>query len=394
MSERTEQPPRRLLVLFLALLSATPPLSTDMYLAAIPHIADQWEAPISQINLSLVLWFVAFSISLLFFGALSDRVGRRPVLLGGLLAFAITSGLCALANGPVSLIIFRVLQGIAASAPSAMTMAYCRDCFTGRARQQLLAWLGIIISVAPMVAPSIGAMILRVANWRVIFAVLAIVGLIQLTLAFRYFRESAESLEKGGVLAALKRYLRLFRNGKFILANSSMCLLGAPMLGYVGIASGVYMDQYGLSESSFAILFAAAPLLSMSGAYACTRLLQHFSDKQLIFGSLIGGLVAGVFLLLLGNVHFLFFMVGAACFSFFAGISRPLSNHVILEQVTEDIGAASSTIIFTSFMAGAMCMAIVTAGWSNPVMVYSLCILGMFGSILMVWPLLMRRLRF
>ena len=394
MSDAVQPAPSRLLVLFLALLSATPPLSTDMYLAAIPHIAEGWGAPISQVNLSLVLWFVAFSLGLLFFGALSDRVGRRPVLLGGLLGFAVASGLCAMASGPGWLIACRVMQGVAASAPSAMTMAYCRDCFEGRTRQQLLAWIGIIISIAPMVAPSIGAMIMRFASWRVIFIVLAVVGLVQLSLAYKYFRESAGKLESGGVGAALKRYLRLSRNRNFLLANFSMCLLGAPMLGYVGIAAGVYMDQYGLSESTFALLFAAAPLFSMTGAFVCTRLLVHFTDRQLIFVSLCGAVLTGVLLLLFGNLHFACFTFGVSGFAFFAGISRPLSNHLILEQVREDIGAASSTIIFTMFMAGALCMAIATAGWSNPIMVYALCILAMPGSTLLLWPYLRERLRF
>lgn len=394
MSETVQQRPARLLVLFLALLSATPPLSTDMYLAAIPHIAEQWSAPVSQVNLSLVLWFVAFSVSLLFFGALSDRVGRRPVLLGGLLGFALASALCAMATNPLTLILFRILQGISAAAPSAMTMAYCRDCFEGRVRQQMLAWIGIIISVAPMVAPSIGAMILKVANWRVIFIVLAVIGLIQMTLAFLYFRESAKTLEGGGVGAALKRYLRLSRNRNFVLANCSMCLLAAPMLGYVGIAAWVYIERYGLSESTFAIIFAAAPLMSMTGAFTCTRLLRRYSDKELLTASLFGSVIMGLFLLFLGDRYFLLFTMGAAGFAFFAGISRPLSNHLILEQVTQDIGAASSTIIFTQFMAGALCMAITTGGWSQPIMVYALCILLMPGSILLLWPYLQRRLRF
>ncbi len=394
MSEPSQQRPRRLLVLFLALLSATPPLSTDMYLAAIPHIAEQWHAPVSLVNLSLVLWFVAFSFSLLFFGALSDRVGRRPVLLGGLLGFSIASALCAMATGPVWLIVFRVLQGVAASAPSAMTMAYCRDCFEGRARQHLLAWIGIIISIAPMVAPSVGALILKVADWRVIFIILSVIGLGQLTVASFYFRESARKLEGGGVLAAVKRYARLSRNRNFVLANSSMCLLVAPLFGYVGIAATVYIDNFGLSEQAFGLLFAAAPLMSMIGAYTCTRLLQHFSDRQLIFVSLCGSVAAALFLLVLGAHYFAFFTIGVATFAFFSGISRPLSNHIILEQVNEDIGAASSTIIFTQFMAGALCMAITTAGWARPIAVYALTILALPGGVLLLWPWLAKRLRF
>lgn len=376
------------------MLSALPPLSTDMYLAAIPQMAAQWDAPIGRINLSLELWFASFSVSLLFYGALSDRVGRRPVLLGGLMLFAIASALCAFASSPLELIAARVLQGVAAAAPSSMTLAYCRDHFEGKTRQHILAWIGIILSMAPMVAPSIGVAVMRIAPWNAIFGLLALISTTLLVLAWFYFDESLAERESGGIAAAFQRYGRLTRNRNFLLANGSMCLIACPILGYVGIASPVYIGYYGLSETQFGLIFALMPLCSMAGSYLCTRLLRHTTDRKLILWSLCGCVTAGLSLTLLGSRALAGFALSTAVFGFFAGISRPLSNHLILEQVSQDIGAASSTIIFTQFMAGALCMSFTTAGWITPILSLGFAIIALPGLVLLLWPILLRRLRF
>jgi DHA1 family bicyclomycin/chloramphenicol resistance-like MFS transporter len=158
-------------VFFLAMIAAIPAMSTDMYVAAIARIAANWQVPESRVALSLVLWFVSFSVFLLILGPLSDKLGRKRVLLSGLAVFIAATFLCSAAANVYQLIIFRILQGAAAAAPSSMCMAICRDKYEGVKRKHILAYIGIILSVMPMVAPMIGAMMLRYLNWRAIFIV-------------------------------------------------------------------------------------------------------------------------------------------------------------------------------------------------------------------------------
>lgn len=379
-------------ILFIALMGAVPPLSTDMYLAAIPRIAQEWAVPASQVNLSLVLWFIAFSVCLLIYGSLSDRVGRRPVLVWGVAVFTLSSVLCAFAQNVEQLIFFRILQGASAAAPSAMCLATCRDRFEGRLRQRILAWMGIIIGIAPMIAPSIGAVILRYSNWHWIFGIQAILGGLLFILVLSMFTESAAKLEGGGVGAMLARYGRLLRNRNFVMANCSMSLIAAPSFGFVAFSATAYISIYQLSEFSFGILFGVNALMTMIGAFICTRLLRYFPDKRLITVCLIGCTTAGLVLLLIGGQHYLLFTFGTALYAIFSGMSRPLSNHLILEQVLHDIGAASSTIIFTQFLIGALCMAYVTAGWPLPILAFSLSMLVLPGVTLAIWPNLRKRI--
>ncbi len=381
-------------IFFVALMGAIPPMATDMFLGAMPQIARDWQVPLQRVNLSLVLWFVAFSFSLLFCGAISDRVGRRPVLIWGVALFALSSFLCSLASNVEQLILFRVLQGISAAAPSAMCLAICRDRFEGRLRQKILAWMGIVIGITPMIAPSLGAILLQIAGWQWIFGVQAILGGLLLVLVLWIFSESAGQLEMGGVWSMLCRYGRLLRNRNFVMANIIISLLCGPLFGYVAFSSTAYIQIFGLSESLFAVMFGGNAIMAMAGSFSCTRLFRYFDDRSLLVVCIVGSVVGGVFLLVLGSLHYLLFALGIAIYTFFFGMSRPLGNHLILEQVMQDIGAASSTIIFTQFLIGATCMAIATYGWQRPLLMFSIMVVVFPVVVLSVWPNLQRRLKY
>jgi DHA1 family bicyclomycin/chloramphenicol resistance-like MFS transporter len=146
-----------------------------MYLPALPMIAKQWGVPDSRVA-AVAGVVVTSSVFLLVCGPLSDKHGRRPVLLGGLALFAGASLACALASDAAQLIAFRILQGIGAAGPSSMCMAICRDRYEGPRRKYILAWIGIILGLTPMIAPTIGALLLRLAHWRFIFVVQAGLG--------------------------------------------------------------------------------------------------------------------------------------------------------------------------------------------------------------------------
>lgn len=128
------------MLLLLALLSAFPPLSTDMYLPAIPLLVKLWQQPLALVNLTLVGFFVSYCFFLLFYGPLSDRFGRRPLLLAGIGLFILASILCALADGLIGMIVFRVLQAAGAAAASTLALAISKDIYAGHERARILAY--------------------------------------------------------------------------------------------------------------------------------------------------------------------------------------------------------------------------------------------------------------
>ncbi len=380
-------------IVFLAAVAAVPPLATDMYLPAMPTIAKQWGVPDSRVALSLVLWFAAFSVFLLVCGPLSDKHGRRPVLLTGLGLFTLASLACALATNVGQLIAFRILQGIGATGPSSMCMAICRDRYEGPRRKHILAWIGIILALAPMAAPTIGSVLLRFSNWRAIFVVQAGLGTGLLLASWRLYRETAAERIAGRLLTLLGRYVALARNRRYALSVMAMGLILGPFYGFIAFAPILYIQIYGLSNRAFSLLFALNALMGMCGAFVCTRVMKVLPDTVLLTACLVGCAAGGGGILVWGGRHYAMFAAPMCLMTFFCGMSRPLSNNLILEQVRHDIGSASSFIVFYQFVVGAACMRFVSLSWEAPIRVFGFVALLLPTIVLAVWPLLLRLLR-
>jgi DHA1 family bicyclomycin/chloramphenicol resistance-like MFS transporter len=144
--------------LLLVLLTAFPPLATDMYLPAIPMLQERWEQPLMVINLTLVVFFLSYCVFLLIYGPLSDRFGRRPPLLGGIGLFVMASVLCSFADSALTLIVARVFQAAGAASATSLALAITKDIYTNNERIRILAWMGVIMPLAPAVAPILGGL--------------------------------------------------------------------------------------------------------------------------------------------------------------------------------------------------------------------------------------------
>lgn len=381
-----------LYIIFLSLIGATPPLATDMYLAAIPSIAEGWNVHVSVVNLSLVLWFASFSTSLLLFGPLSDRFGRRPVLLFGLWLFVVSSFLCGLAANPSMLIAFRIIQGMGAAAPSAMVMAICRDKYDGAERQKALAYIGVILAVAPMVAPSIGTMLLGFGSWRLIFFTQGAMVLITSIIAMGY-EETAKEFIKGSVVSMFMRYKSLLFNREYAASTTVMGLSISPFYGFIAFSPIAYINIYGLSGQLFSILFGMNAVCAMAGSFASAKLSVRLKQSLMLTVGFAGAFAGGLFVLLFNHQGYEFFAAGMFIFAFFTGFNRPVSSSLVLEQVRTDIGSASSFMVFYQFMAGALSMWLVTLPHADPLRFYGLLIACVSLTVLVIWPFLFIWLR-
>ncbi|MGE4286578.1 MAG: MFS transporter [Phycisphaerae bacterium] len=378
--------------IFLGLIAAVPAMATDMYLAAIPHIAVEWGVEKSLINLSLVLWFAAYGIALLIWGGFSDRFGRRPILLAGLTSFILASLLCSFSQNAFHFIAARILQGIGAAGSSALVLAIARDCFDGKERQKVLAWIGIILGITPMVAPFLGTLILKYGSWRIIFLAQALLSGISLVMTFKIYSETAKSLDSGGFLSMLGRYVRLSKNTNFMLANGTVGLINPPYYGFIAFSATAYILHFGMSEQRFAIMFGANALCAITGSAVCARLVKYFSEYLLTSIALVGCLLGGLVLLFMGEPKWPVFFAGMAIYTFSIGLSRPLINHIIITQVNRDIGAASSGVVCYQFIAGATGMYLAEYQWHSPFLAFGLMATICPLTVLLIWPALLRRI--
>ena len=360
------------------LLSAFPALSTDMYLPAIPTLCDLWQISLAQANLSLVVFFISFSACLLVHGPLSDRYGRRPILLWGISLYVVGCLLCASSTSITMLVFSRIVQAMGAAAASAMSLALAKDLYDGEGRKKLLAYLGVIVPLCPMVAPTIGAFMLSHVSWRGIFLSQAILSLTALYGAFR-LTEPLQEKGSGGFSAAVGRYRDLLRNKAYLGYAISFSLLGFPFFAYIASSADIFITGFGMTEQTYGLYFAFNAFALMIGSFLCSRLCVGIASRTILLVSVTGMLCSAAAMLYLGGDTPVLFALPMFAYSMFLGMSRPISNHMILEQVQKDAGTASSLLTFFFFICGAIAMETISFNWESKPL--AIAVMGLAATI-------------
>lgn len=368
----------------LALLTAFPALSTDMILPAVPSLAEMWNQPLSVINLILVCFFVTYGFSLLFYGPISDRFGRRRPLLAGLSVYIAASLLCALATSAPMLIGFRILQAAGAAASSSISMAMTKDIFSGHERERILAHIAIIMALAPMIAPVLGGWILTDFSWQWIFLIQAVMGVIGILGVLR-FPETLSRISDLPLSRMMHSYGRLLLNPSYIAMVLVMSASLFPLYSFIAGSSAIYVNEFGLSEQKYSYFFAFNALALMVGSFSCLRLTRSISSGSLMTIGFSGIFLGGVFLLLAGQHGPWSFALPMFLITFSLGLSRPPSNNLVLEQVDRDAGSASSLLIFCYFTLGAAGMWFISLEWADKIPVLGAIALSCGAMVLTAW---------
>jgi len=250
--------PQKFLVLFTAALTGFGPASIDMYLPSFLSISKDFGTPYENVQLTLSLFLVGFAVGQLFVGPLSDRFGRRPVLIIGMILFSIASLLCAFSTGITALIALRFLQALGGCCGQVLGRAILRDVYSGTSLAKVMSLMMLVMAAAPLVAPLVGSQVLKVGTWHDIFFLLVGLGLACLLAAIFYFREThpQEKRTPLDIRATLKGYKAIFSSRLAVgyLLTGSMAF--AALFAYISGAPGVFMGYYGLSPDVFALVFA------------------------------------------------------------------------------------------------------------------------------------------
>jgi MFS transporter, DHA1 family, multidrug resistance protein len=351
-------------IAILALLTAFPPLSIDMILPALPGMASSWDQPLARVNLVLISFFLTYAFALLVYGPLSDRFGRRRPLLCGLCIYIVSSILGGLSGSITTLVASRVLQAVGAAAASSMAMAMSKDLFSGKDRARVLATIGMIMALAPMLAPTFGGWILAFRSWSWIFFAQAGIGLLSLVGVLR-LPETFSGRARTSPAQVAGAYGRLLRNIPYMTMTLLMAVCMFPLYGFIAASSEIYINGFGFSEQLFGYFFAINAACLMAGSYGCLRLVKGFDSPTVMTMGFVG-VVAGSIGLLAGLGRGPWgFALPMALITFSLGLSRPSSNNLILEQVQQDAGAASSLLLFTFFLFGAVSMWLTSLEWES-----------------------------
>ena len=337
------------LTIVLALLTALGPLSTDMYLPSLPAIAASFKASTGQTQLTLSAFLLGFAAGQFFYGPISDRIGRKPVLLFGLGLFTLASLICALSPNIETLIGARFLQALGASGPIVLGRAIVRDFYEGPRAGKELSRMGTIMGVVPAAAPVLGGVIERFTGWRVTFGAMILFGV---ALAAIIVLKMPESIRrKSDVPISFAAILRGFR---VLLGHAGYrTYVGLSMLTYGGLfafisgSSFVLQKIYGLDELSFAFSFTFVVAGFMTGTTIAQTLVGRYGlDGTIRLGVIclaLGGLVM-LSLVLAGVPSSLGISAPMAIYGIGVGLTMPQSMASALMPFPDRAGAASSLL--------------------------------------------------
>jgi len=388
---RTRVERARLFVL-LGGLTAFGPLSIDMYLPALPAIGKDLAASESVIQLTLTACLVGLAVGQILAGPLSDRLGRRRPLLVGVAAYVLASLLCATAPVAPVLVGFRLLQGLAGAAGIVIARAIVRDLYVGSAAARYFSRLILIFGLAPILAPVIGAQLLRFTSWHGIFVTLAIVAALLGLGAAVGLPETLpiERRSAGGLGPTLAAFRSLLADARFIGYALSAGLAFGAMFAYISGSPFVLQGIYRVSPQTFSLIFGVNALGFVIASQVNGSLVGWIPPARLMVVGLITAAIAGIALLLvvliggLGLVAILpplFFLVSSVGFIVPNATALALSRRpnaagtgsALLGVIQSGVGAAGAPLVGVAGITSALPMAgVIAASASGAILAFVL----------------------
>jgi DHA1 family bicyclomycin/chloramphenicol resistance-like MFS transporter len=355
---------KRGLILLIAYLSAFTPFSTDIYLPALPGMSESFHAPVSLVNMTMIAFFFFFGLGTLFWGPMSDKYGRKPILLMGAGLYTSASVLCACAGDIHQLIVFRIFQACGSGAVAAVSIAIIKDIYSGRKRESVLALVQSIMLLAPIIAPIPGAFILQFTSWRGVFWVLTGLGVIGFFGSLAIV-ETIQARSTGTIAETLGRLGVVLKNPSFATLLIVFSFMGIPMMAYVAGSSFIYIRHFGLTELQFSYFFVLNAIFCPIGPMLYLLLSKRFERDSIILFSFVMITISGLMIILLGDLNPWLMAFSMIPTTIFGGAVRPPGTNLLLDQQREDTGSASSLIGSFGIAFGSFGMLMISLNWSD-----------------------------
>ena len=360
------QPPR--LALVLALLATLGPYTIDAFFPSMRAMAAEFGISYWQVQQTLTVYLVPYACMSLVHGSLADAIGRRRVVLAGLLFYALASAGCALAPGFGALLFFRAMQGVVGGIGLIIGRAVVRDCYSGAQAQRVMSAITIMFSVGPALAPVIGGWVHVWLGWRAVFASMAVYALALALLVLRKLPETLPvaaraPLQFGPLLGNM---LGIARHAEFLLLTAASGLCFVAMQIYIGSAPAIILDHWGGTETGFAMLM--VPIVSgyALGALASGQLAGRLPpSRQANYGYTLVLVMTGAMLALqtlMAHPPVLAQQLLLACTAFGLQLLFPIITLRILDLFAQSRGAATAANTFVLLLLAALMMGVL-APW-------------------------------
>ena len=354
------------LTALLAGLSAVGPLTTDMYLPSLPDIARLLGASSAQVQLTISAYLIGFAAGQIIYGPVSDRHGRKPVLIGAIALYCAASLACAVSTSIEMLIVARAFQALGGSGGIVLTRAIVRDIYSGAHAGRELSVIGSVMALAPVLAPILGGLIQTAFGWRVTFLALVGAGFAGAAVVWVLLPETLNNraAEPVSLPSMLRSYRIVGRNPAYLAYLSITSASYAGLFAWISGSAFVLQDLYGLAPFDFGVAFALGSVGYMTGSAIAARLVIRLGlDGVLGLGgcACAAGGLAMVAAVASGLTSSMSLVLPMAVYLAGLGMVLPQGIAGAMTPFPERAGAASSLFGFLQQTAAAVCGAAV--GW-------------------------------
>jgi len=357
----------------LSAIAALPPMAVDMYLPAMPQIAEDLGASLVTIQNSLSLFLLGFGLGMLVWGPMADKYGRKPLALIGLAGFAVASLLLTFSDNATLFLLLRLVQGMIGSAATVTVPAMIRDCY-GKDTAKGMSTVMIIMLVAPLVAPLVGSTLLALWAWQSLFGFQLCYAGALVVIVWKLLPETRPANAVTATKSPLDNYRIIFSNHRIYWDLPTYMLLALSFFTYLTAVSFIYITWFGVSETMFGYLFACSAGALILANVTNRRLVSHVGPRRMLERALGLSLIPATVLLggtllhmgLVPTVVAFFFLVGCL------GVAWVNADALVLIEFPHHAGSASAVIGTMRFGIGAVAgpvLAWVYTGTPVPVMV-------------------------
>ena len=334
------------IVFILGLLAMLMPLSIDMYLPALPVIAEQFGVPAGSAQMTLSTYILGFALGQLLYGPMADSLGRKPVMLGGTLVFAGAAAACAMAQSIDHLIVMRFFHGLAAAAASVVINALMRDIYPKEEFSRMMSFVMLVTTVAPLVAPMVGGAVLVWFSWHAIFWLLALAALLASAMIFFFIKETlpAEHRQKFHIRTTLGNFASLFRHKRVLSYMLASGFSFAGMFSFLSAGPFVYIELNHVSPQHFGYYFALNVVFIFVLTMINSRFVRRVGALNMFRIGLWIQFVMAVWMVVTAffDVGFWTLVIGIAAFVGCISIVSSNAMAVILDEFPHMAGTASS----------------------------------------------------
>lgn len=344
----------KLLLPLLAAILAVSPLAVDMYLPAMPILATHLATDMPMVQNSLSVYLLGYALGLVLFGPLADKYSRRVLVMLGLSGFFLASVLLPFATNIEQFLLIRFAQAFISSAATVVVPSTIRE-YYGKNTAKGLSYVSMIMMLAPMIAPSIGSVLLVMHSWQLIFYVMAAYCLIVLGLVVRYLPDVKQP-EVTQSYTFIQRYKIVFSNREARLDIISSMMISLAFFTYITAIPFVYLDVFATSEFLFSVLFAINVLALMTAHFINTRLVTRKGSRVMLWYGLALACIAASALVVVNYYALSLYYTVATILPLMGSISMVAVNSdaLVITKFTEQSGTATAVIGTLRWSIGAL----------------------------------------